>query len=91
MHERLLARSAATELKRRSIAEILDLSEQLDQADREKNNKIGMDLSSKIDLLQKKLGPDFVALVHTLEGIDPELPDGQEIASIIDSLDELCD
>jgi hypothetical protein len=50
-----------------------------------------MDLSSKIDLLQNKLGPDFVALVHALEGIDPESPDGQELASIIESLDGSCE
>ena len=69
----------------------LDLSEQLDQANRKRNSKKAMDLSSKIDLLQNKLGPDFVALVHALEGIDPESPDGQELASIIESLDESCE
>ena len=69
----------------------LDLSAQLDEANRKRNSKKAMDLSSKIDLLQNKLGPDFVGLVHALEGIDPESPDGQELASIIDSLDEHCD
>ena len=69
----------------------LDLSEQLDEANRKRNSKKAMDLSSKIDLLQSKLGPDFVALVHALEGIDPESPDGQELASIIESLDESCE
>ena len=49
------------------------------------------DLSHKIDLLQKKLGPDYVALVHALEDVDPESPDGQELASIIGSLDASCD
>ena len=69
----------------------LDLSEQLDEANRKRNSKKAMDLSSKIDLLQSKLGPDFVALVHEREGIDPESPDGQELASIIESLDESCE
>ena len=69
----------------------LDLSERLDKAYRKRNSKKAMDLSSKIDLLQNKLGPDFVALVHALEGIDPESPDGQELASIIESLDESCE
>jgi hypothetical protein len=69
----------------------LDLSAQLDEANRKRNSKKAMDLSSKIDLLQNKLGPDFVALVHALEGIDPESPDGQELASIIESLDGSCE
>jgi hypothetical protein len=43
-----------------------------------------MDLSR----LQKKLGPDHAALIHALKDIDPETPDGQELASIIESLDE---
>lgn len=42
-----------------------------------------MDLSKKIDLLQNKLGPDFVALAHALKDIDSESPDGQELTSIM--------
>jgi hypothetical protein len=75
----------------RIYCQMLDLCEQLDQVDREKNSKKAMDLSQQIDLLQKKLGSDFVALVQALEKIDPNSPDGQELASIIDSLDEHCD
>jgi hypothetical protein len=77
--------------KTQIYCQTLDLGKQLDQANRERNSKKAIDLSSKIDLLQKKLGPDLVTLVHTLEGIDPESPDGQELASIIESLDESCD
>jgi hypothetical protein len=77
--------------RERIYCQTLDLSEQLDQADQEKNSKKAMDLSRQIDLLQKKLGLDFVALVQALEKIDPNSPDGQELASIIDSLDEHCD
>ena len=64
-----------------------DLGEQLNRADQEKNSKKLMDLSR----LQKKLGPDHVALVHALKDVDPESPHGQELASIIESLDESCD
>ena len=74
--------------KTQIYCQIMDLS---DQADQEKNSKKRMDLSQQIDLLQKKLGPDFVALVHALEDVDPDSPDGQELSSIIGSLDESCD
>jgi hypothetical protein len=61
----------------------LDLGEQLEQADQEKNRKKAQ--------LQKKLGRDFVALADALEEIDPESPEGKELISIIDSLDAFCD
>ena len=50
-----------------------------------------MDLSKKIDLLQNKLGPNFVALAHALDDINPDSPDGQELSSIFGSLDESCE
>ena len=46
-----------------------------------------MDLS----WLQKKLGPDHVPLIHALKDVDPESPQGQELASIIESLDATSD
>jgi hypothetical protein len=40
--------------------------------------------------LQKKLGTEFVVLENILEVIDLKSPDGREIASIIQSLNESC-
>jgi hypothetical protein len=40
--------------------------------------------------LQKKLGPEFVVLENILEDIDIKSPDGGEIASIIQRLNESC-
>jgi hypothetical protein len=77
--------------KTKTYCRILDLSGQADEAKQEKNSKKATHLSRKIDLLQKKLGPDFVALAHALEDIDPETPDGRELNSIIESLDQSCE
>ena len=38
--------------------------------------------------MEKKLGPDHVALIDALKDLDPNSPHGQELASIIESLDE---
>jgi hypothetical protein len=65
---------------------ITDIGGQVDRADQEKNSKKRMDLSR----LQKKLGPKHVALIHALKDVDPESPHGQELASIIESLEETC-
>jgi hypothetical protein len=67
--------------------QITDIGGQVDRADQEKNSKKRMDLSR----LQKKLGPKHVALIHALKDVDPESPHGQELASIIEGLDETCD
>ena len=77
--------------KTQTYCQISKLSDQLDQADHEKNKKKAMHLSEKIGLLEKKLGPEFFAVLHALLEIDPESPDGQEFASIIRSLDNSCD
>ena len=73
--------------KTQIYCQILDLS---DQADQENDSKKRMDISQKIDLLQKRLVPDFVALVHALDDINPDSPDGKELSSIFGSLDESC-
>jgi predicted lipoprotein len=73
--------------KTQTYCQILDLTRQLDQ---EKDRKKAKTLAEKIDQLQKQLGPDFVALAKIVEHFDPNSPDGEEIASIIESLDQSC-
>lgn len=60
---------------------------QVDRTDQKINSKKRMDLTR----LQKKLGPKHIALIHAVKDIDPESPHGQELASIIESLDKTSD
>ena len=76
--------------KIQTYCQIADLGEQLDEVDQEKDSKTANALLQKMDELQKKLGPEVVALLDGLKDVDPNSPDGQEIASIIESLDESC-
>jgi hypothetical protein len=73
--------------KNEAHCQMADSGAQLDRTDQTKNGKKRMDLSR----LQKKLGPKHIALIHALKDIDPESPVGQELASIIESLDETSD
>jgi hypothetical protein len=73
--------------KNEAHCQMADSSAQLDRTDQKKSAKKGIDLSR----LQKKLGPKHIALIHALKDIDPESPHGQELASIIESLDETSD
>jgi hypothetical protein len=40
--------------------------------------------------LEKKLGPEYAALVNSLKGVDPYSPEGAEISSILEPLDDSC-
>ena len=75
----------------RTYCEVVDLlGRQLGRADHKEDKKKTKALSQKINQLQKKLGPEFDVLENILKHIDLKSPDGREIASIIQSLNESC-
>ena len=81
---------SSDELKTQTYCEIADLGNQLEQADRQQDAKTAGELSQKMDDLEKKLGPEYTALIDGLQDVDPNSPDGQEISSIAEKLDDLC-
>ena len=70
--------------------QIDDLTEQLDQAVEKRDTKTAKALVERIAELNKKMGPEFAALVDIEKHVDLNSPDGQEIASIVSSLGESC-
>jgi hypothetical protein len=88
--QRVIGIIGGDKAKMQTYCQIADLGEQLDEVDQEKDSKTANALLQKMNELQKKLGPEVVALLDGLKDVDPNSPDGQEIASIIESLDESC-
>jgi uncharacterized protein HemX len=76
--------------KTQTYCQIDDLSEQLDQAVQQNDSKKARALVEKIAELNKKMGPEFAALVDIGKRVDLDSPDGQEIASIVATLGESC-
>jgi hypothetical protein len=76
--------------KTQTYCQTLDLSDELDQTDQQKDREKAEELSQKINELQKKLGPEYLALLKATEQVDPNSKDGQEIASNFVKLDNLC-
>src|SRR5262252_3250027 len=76
--------------KTQTYCQILDLSDELDQADQQKDREKAGQLSQKINELQKKLGPEYLALIEATEHVDPNSKDGQEIVSNFVKLDNSC-
>ena len=77
-------------VKIQTYCQILDLSDELDQADQQKDREKTEELSQKINELQKKLGPEYLALLKVTEHVDPNSKDGQEIVSTFVKLDNSC-
>jgi Spy/CpxP family protein refolding chaperone len=75
--------------KTQTYCQIIDLGRHINQAVREKDQKKAKALSQKIIQLRKQL-PEFILLSNTIEQIDLNSPDGREIASIIQSLNQSC-
>jgi hypothetical protein len=76
--------------KIQTYCQINDLTEQLDQAVQEKDSQKAKTLVKKIAELNKKMGPEFAALVDIEKHVDLNSQDGQEISSIVASLGESC-
>jgi hypothetical protein len=74
--------------KTQAYCQILDLIAQLN---REEDRRKAKGLSQKIDQLQKQLGPEFLAVTNGLNHLDLNSPDGREITSIINTLNQSCD
>src|SRR5262249_13735250 len=76
--------------KTQAYCQTLDLARQLERADEEKDRKKSRALSHMINQLQKLVGPELVTLSNIVKHLDLNSPDGREIASIIQSLNQSC-
>jgi hypothetical protein len=74
--------------KTQTYCQIYDLSEQLLQTVQGKDIKKAKALAEKIAELDKKMGPEFAALIDIEKQVDLDSRDGQEIASIVATLGE---
>jgi len=78
--------------KTKTYCQILDLERQMNQAVGEKDQKKkDRALAQQILQLQKQLGPELVTLGNILKHAKLNSPDGREIVSIIQSLNQSCE
>jgi hypothetical protein len=88
--EKMVNIISGDKLKIQTYCEILDLDDQIDDANLNQDTKKAMELTEQVDELKKKLGPEFSTFANDMKDIDPTSQDGREIGSIIDKLDQLC-
>jgi hypothetical protein len=72
--------------KTQTYCDMVKLGHQMAAAD----EKEADELNQKMGELEKKLGPEYAALMVGFQDIDPQSEVGQEISSTLDVLDNLC-
>ena len=77
--------------KLQTYCEFADLSDQIGQANEDGDTKKTQELSQKVDEVGRKLGREFGALADELKNMDLNSQDGQDIGSILNTLDEFCE
>jgi bifunctional N-acetylglucosamine-1-phosphate-uridyltransferase/glucosamine-1-phosphate-acetyltransferase GlmU-like protein len=75
--------------KTQTYCRVVNLGRQLNQAVGEKDQRKAKALSQEIMQLGTQL-PEFIVLGNILKHVDPNSPDGREIALIIQSLNQSC-
>jgi hypothetical protein len=79
------------EAKAKAFCQMRTLGEQIDQSAHEKGRNEAEALIKEINALEKQLGPEYLALIDSLSGADPNSKDVQEILLMFDNLDrESC-
>jgi hypothetical protein len=79
---------SGNKFKSQTYCEIVELNDQIDQ---EEDPIEVQALSQKRDKLEEKLGSKYVAFVAGFMNIDKDSRDYQEIVSILEPLDKLCE
>jgi hypothetical protein len=76
--------------KAQIYCDIGKLGGQIEDAEQKKDmNKID-ELNKRMDEMATKLGPDYVALMNSLEDIDPNSKEANDIGSALETLNKLC-
>ena len=76
--------------KTRTYCNIVDLSNQFEEAEQKNDTEKTDELFQQIDELVPELGSEYTALNERLEDIDPNSKDSTDIVSTLAALDKLC-
>jgi len=88
--QRVVKTISADKGKVQVYCDMAKLDGQMADADQKKDQKKLEELGKQQDDLAQKLGPEYIALMTSLEQIDPSTPDGQKLSAAFDPLDQQC-
>jgi len=89
--QRVVSIISGNKAKIRTYCEIDDLGQKIGEADQKNEDIKAEALSQQVTELEKKLGPEYLALVKDLNKVDPDSSEGREIDLILAPLDDSCE
>jgi hypothetical protein len=81
---------SADKAKTKIYCDMSKLGEQIEAAEKKKDNKKAEALEKQADALGQKLGPEYVNLTAGLQQMDPNSKEGKDFMAALDGLDKLC-
>jgi hypothetical protein len=88
--QRVISIIQGDDAKIQAYCEMDALGDQISDAEQKKDDKQIKALAQQVAELEKKLGPEFSALVNDLSNVDPNSPEGPEMNSILAPLAKSC-
>ena len=85
--QKVIKTVSTDKVKTKLYCDIAALSEQIDAASQKKDEKKVDELAQKAN----KIGPEFVALMDGLQDMNPDSKEAEEIGSMLEALDKLCE
>jgi hypothetical protein len=76
--------------KLQSYCDLVQLNEQMAEAEQKNDTKALEEFSAKADRLAESLGPEYGNLMVGLEEVDPNSADGKAISAAFESVDNHC-
>jgi hypothetical protein len=88
--QRVISVIKGDDAKIQAYCEMDALGDQISEAEQKKDDKQTEALAQQVAELEKKLGPEFSALVNNLSNVDPNSPEAPEMNSILAPLAKSC-
>jgi hypothetical protein len=88
--QRVISIIQGDDAKIQAYCEMDALGDQISEAEQKKDDKQIKALAQHVAELEKKLGPEFSALVNDLSNVDPNSPEAPEMNSILAPLAKSC-
>lgn len=88
--QKLVQTIGADKAKLKTYCDIGALQDQMDQAEKKKDQKALQTLGAKADAMAKQLGPDYEKVMGGLDQVDPNSAEGKKYTAMFEPLFKQC-
>ena len=88
--QKLVQTIGADKAKLKTYCDIGALQDQMDQAEKKKDQKALQTLGEKADAMGKQLGPDYEKVMGGLDQVDPNSAEGKKFTAMFEPLFKQC-